>query len=386
MSVNQIDVTGIQTKTLSDIIASLTTAFQTIYGADVNLAQNSPDGQLLYQIALMCLDHGNFVKQDYSSKDPDQAIGVALDAVCQYCGITRRGGTYTQVNITVNVDRSLNLNGQDTSTPFTVSDSTGNLFQLITSASLSSGDNVLAFISVEIGSVQISLNTLTTITTPVLGVLTVNNPSAPTVQGVDQETDDALRLRRQASVALPASSALEGLRGGLATITDLIQAIVHENITASTDADGIPAHGIWVITLGGLAADIAAMINLYRVGGQPMKGAVSTNVTQSDGSVVAILHDVAVAQDLYISFTATSKSGGSVDTAALKAGLAEALSYGIYEIADVSSIIAAAYAINPDVVISSAGVSDTAGSYLTTKLPSAKKNYWTVSTANIAIS
>jgi len=386
MSVNTIDLYGIQTKTLADIIASLTAAFQTIYGSDVNLASNSPDGQLLNQIALMCLDHANLVTQDYSSKDPDQAVGVALDSVSQLCGLTRRGGTYTIVNITVTTDRNVNLTGIGSSTPFTISDATGNLFQLINSASLTTGANTLAFRAVDIGNVQISLNTLITITTPILGVLSVNNSSAPTTQGVDQETDAAFRLRRQAAVALPASSALAGLLGGLQTVTGLVQAIVRENTGASADADSVPGHGIWVITDGGAIADIAAMIYKYRPLGVPMAGAVTSTVTQVDGSTIVMRFDTAVAQDLYIAFTATSKSGGSLDTAAIKAYLAANLSYGIYEIADVSTIIKMVYDFNPDAVVSLAGVSNTAGSYLTTKLPAAKKNKWAVSADHITIS
>ena len=57
---------------------------------------------------------------------------MALDGICQLCGIYRQGGTYTEVMVTVTVDRAVNLNGQDTLTPFTISDSSGNLFYLIT--------------------------------------------------------------------------------------------------------------------------------------------------------------------------------------------------------------------------------------------------------------
>ena len=386
MSVNQIDANGIETKSIDDIVSALTLAFQTIYGSDVNLDQNSPDGQLLYQIALKCYDHGNFVKQSYSSKDPDQAVGVALDAVSQLCGISRRGGTYTEVDITVVADRSVNLNGQDTSTPFTIKDPTGNTFELITSDSLSAGSNTLAFRSTEIGNVQISLNSLTSIVTPILGIVSVNNPAAPTTQGEDQETDAVFRLRRQACIALPAQSTFNGLIGGLNTVTGLTEAVVVENTTSSADGDGVPANGIWVIVRGGDDEDIGNMIYAYHPLGIPMKGSESVEITQSDGSTIDMLFDRAVAQDLYISFTATSKSGESVDTAALKAALATALTYSIYETADVTSIIAAIYAINPDVVVSDCGVSDTAGSYLTTKTPTDRENYWTVSADDITIS
>ena len=382
---NIIDATGIQIKTISEVIASLTATFIAIYGDDVNLESNSPDGQLLYNFALIVIDFANLIVQDYDSKDPDQAVGVSLDGVSQLAGITRNGGTYTQVNITVTTDRSLNLVGTDGTTPFTVTDGT-NSFELVTSASLTTGANVLAFQCTEIGNVQISLNTLTTIATPVLGVLTVNNPSAPTQQGTDQETDAAFRIRRAASVSLPAQGSINGLIGGLLTISGLTDCSVLENTDASADGDGIPGHGIWVITQGGVNADIAEMIYLYRPCGVPMAGAVTVDIEQVDGSDFTVSFDHAVPQNLYMALTIVSKSGGTIDPVAIKNGLVDALSYGIYDIADISSIIAAVYAINPDAVVSSAGVSNTAGSYLPTKLPAAKKNYWVLTSTNIAIS
>lgn len=385
MSVNQIDSEGIQTKTLADIISALELAFQTIYGSDINLDQNSPDGQLLNEIAVMCSDFADFITQDYSSKDPDQAVGVALDAASQYCGIIRNGGTYTEVDIDITTDRALNLSGQSTSTPFTISDSNGNEFQLIDDESLSLGLNTVAFRAVEIGNIQISLNTLTTISTPILGVLSVNNPDAPTQQGEDQETDAELRLRRQASVALPAQGSVAGLIGGLYTVDGVVDVAVFENTTASVDGDGIPAHGIWVIVDGGSDADVGAMIYLYRPLGIPMAGSETATITQVDSSTIDMKFDRAVDEDLYINLTISSKTGGSIDSAAIKAGIVAALSYGINETADVSTIINAVYDISTDAVVSAATINIYGGATAAILDPSAKKNKFVLSTANITI-
>ena len=385
MSTNQIDGNGIQVKSYADIVAALTTAFQTIYGADINLDQNSPDGQLINNLALMIVDQGNLIVQDYDSKDPDQAVGVALDGLSQLCGITRNGGTYTVTNIVVTTDRNLNLSGQDTATPFTVSDSSGNLFQLIASASLTTGANTLAFRAVNMGYVQVTTNTLNIATTVVLGVLSVNNPNAPTTVGTNQETDANFRIRRQASVALPSKGNLQGLVGGLYTVSGLIQAVIYENITGSTDANSVPAHGIWVIVNGGTDADVAAMIYKYRPLGCPMKGSTSVNITQVDSSTFAILFDRAVAQDLYMTLNVNSLTGGSIDTTALKAAIAAQWSFRIYQKADITALAALVRSINSDLVVTTSGVSLTAGSYTATILPTNKNNYFTVSTAHITV-
>lgn len=385
MSVNIIDNQGIQTKSIQDVVDSLTAAFQTIYGSDVNLDQNSPDGQLIYNFALIIADILSLIVQDYSSKDPDQAVGVALDAVSQLCGLTRLGGTYTEVDIDVTADRSLNLNGLTETSPFTVTDGI-NVFQLIDNESLTAGVNTLAFRCTEIGNVQISKNTITNISTPILGVTEVNNPNDPTQQGTDQETDLDFRIRRQKAVSLPANCALAGLLGGLQTVTDLVEAIVYENTDSSPDGDSIPGHGIWVIVDGGSDEDVADMIYKYRPLGIPMKGSESVSVTQADGSTITIQFDRAVEEDLYVFLTITSKSGGIIDEDAIKEGLVDAMTYGINEIADVSSIIAAIYQINPDAVVGAATVAIYGETPASTFETSSKQNKFVLSTDNITIS
>jgi hypothetical protein len=42
---NQLDANGLQVNSLNDLVANLTAALQAIYGDDINVAPNSPDGQ-----------------------------------------------------------------------------------------------------------------------------------------------------------------------------------------------------------------------------------------------------------------------------------------------------------------------------------------------------
>ena len=45
---NQLDGTGLQVKTQLELLTYLTTGFQSIYGDDINLDSDTPDGQLLF--------------------------------------------------------------------------------------------------------------------------------------------------------------------------------------------------------------------------------------------------------------------------------------------------------------------------------------------------
>jgi len=389
---NQITAAGIQIETFEQIVANITNGTSDtpgliqIYGADINVASNSPDGQMINIYALSKMDILNLCVAIYNSMDPDQAVGVSLDRIAQISGLTRKPGTYTQVAIDVVTNQSVNLNGLDTSTPFTIQDSNGNLFYLITSASLSSGTTSLSFQSAAIGFIQVLANTLTTPVTIVAGVVSVNNPAVPTQVGTNQETDANFRLRRQASTAFPAQSSLKALFSGLNSLVGVTEAVVYENTTNAVDADGIPAHGIWVVTDGGTAALIGETIYTYRNLGIPMKGTLTYVITQVDLSTITMQYDSAVNENLYLQATLVSISGSAIDRTAIKEALVTNYILGIYDPADVSTLNIQIRAINPDVVCSGLGVSNDGVTWVNLLSPLSKKNKFVLSTARITLS
>jgi uncharacterized phage protein gp47/JayE len=391
---NLIDGNGIQIQTYNDIINGIVNGtpdvpgLVTIYGTDINVASNTPDGNFINIFALSKEDILQLCVSIYDSFDPDQAVGVALDSLSQLCGIARKGGSYTQTLITMVVTQSVNLVGLDstTATPFTISDATGNQFNLITSASLTAGTyGTLAFQSTNIGYIQVIPNTITNIITVTPGVSSVNNPSAPTLIGTDQETDSSFRIRRQSSVALPAQGLTYGLYAGLLQIPGLSQAVVYNNSTGSTDAKGVPAHSIWVITDGGTPANIASTIYKYLSMGCGMAGTTTVAVTPVYGTSINISFSTAVYQSFYASMHITSKSGLSVNSTAIQNYLSSNYILGIYQPADISTLSYLLHQYSSDLVMSAAGVSLTNGSYGTSVYPSDYVHKLVLPVANIIL-
>lgn len=389
---NQITAAGIEIEAYADIVSNIingtaqTPGMVQIYGADINIASNSPDGQMINIFALAKVDMLNLCSAIYNSMDPDQAVGVALDRIAQISGLTRRAGTYTRVAVNVTSNTSLNLNGLDTSTPYTIKDATGNLFNLIDSASITAGVTSLNFQSSLIGFIQVLANTLTIPVTIVGGITAVNNPATPYQVGSDQETDSNFRLRRQAATSFPAQGPLKSLFAGLNSLTGVAQAVVYENTTNSTDGDGIPAHGIWVVTDGGTAAQIGNTIYAYRNLGVPMKGSQTYDVTQIDGSTITMKYDNVVTENLYLKATLVSLTGMAIDRTAIKAALVENYLFQINQKADVSTLNQKIRAINPDIVCSDLGVSKNGSSWFDLIAPSSKQNKFVLSTARITLS
>lgn len=360
-----LDANGLTVKTRQQILDELLNGYaglpgmRQIYGSDINVDANSPDGQLLNIVAQVAADMWEVLARINSGMDPDQAIGTILDSRAAINGVVRQGATRTIQNVDVTVTQALTLPGTDAASPFTVSDDNGNQFQLISSYAFgAAGTQTLAFQAVQTGAIETTIGGLTNIVTPIAGVAGVNNSVAATSIGKDQESDASLRIRRAKSVSLPSQGFIEGLVGALTDIEGVRQAIVLENITNATDGNGIPAHSIWAIVDAdsSLNADVADAIYKKRNAGCGMKGAISVPVSRPGGGTINILFDHPTPVTLYISLTIAAVTG-SFDATYIRNQLLELLSYQIGQTADVSTIVALIKQIAPNVVVTSPGVS-----------------------------
>lgn len=389
---NTIDSSGLTIQTPEEIRAEILDGaigypgMREIYGADINVDANSPDGQMVNIVTQVATDVLELSKQVYTSFDPDKAIGTSLDARCAINGVLRNAGTKTIQNVVVTTDRALTLAGLSTSdTPFTVSDTSGNQYQLVsTYAFVGAASTSLVFQASLLGAVSSLPNTIISIVTVTLGVTAVNNPATYTTLGINEETDYALRIRRQKSVSLPSQGYLEGLIGALVDTTGVTEARVYENDTNTTDANGIPGHSIWCIVEGGANADVANAIYVKRNAGCGMKGLVTYSVLQVDGSYFTVKFDRPTSEDLYISFDIVAITG-SVDATFIRNQLLAQLAYTIAQPADASSIVALVKAIAPNGSVSAEGVSNDGVTYVSLLDTAAINNKWSLASARILI-
>lgn len=373
---NYIDGTGLHLETRTEVRDRIAQKLRDIYGSDINLESNSPDGQMLEIFVQEIEDVKDLTATVFTSFDPDQAAGRVLDQRVVINNIQRQGGTYTTVTIRVTLSDVVSLFGQDQSANeiFTVSDNEGNTFQLLTSAlSLTSGTHDLTFVSSVPGAVQSLPNTLTTIVTTTAGVESVTNPSAYLSLGEDEESDTDLRERRRRSTAIGMDGYVDGLQAYLENLTGVTYAKVYEN-DQDIEIDGIPAHSIWVI-VGGSAQpqDIAEAIYRYKAPGCGLKGEQTYYVLRVNGTNYPVKWDVVESQiaELYLSLGQIVPTPAGVeypDVNELKAGL----------IANLNAEAEKGYVTNSDVSCALNSLSDwiikanyvTDGRIISLKLPS----------------
>lgn len=360
---NVLDANGLQLATRDEWLAFFTQQFQDIYGVDINLSQDTPDGQWINIITQTILDIQDLTAQVYNSFSPDNAIGRVLDQRVSINGIQRQAGTYTITPITLVNSQSVNLFGldQDEEDLYIVSDNAGTRWVLeVSQIGLAAGSHVLSFRAEDPGETLTIPNTINIPVTIVLGVESVNNPTTYTTLGINEESDAQLRLRRQRSVSLASQGYYAGLLAALLNINGVTSAFIYENTTSVTDTDGVPGHSIWVIVAGTAdPADIAQAIYTKRNAGCGMHGTVTYTVTQPDGSPFEIKWDVVITRNLFIKFTATSIDGiNSVNIEAMRVGIATDFIPGVYEEININTVATIARVYDPNALITNVGLSD----------------------------
>jgi len=256
----------------------------------LTLDPDSPDGQRVAIEAQLVLDAQSFGALEYNQRDPDFALGQSLNSIIKLAGISRRPATRSQVDVEVTTDRPLTL-PED----YAVEDDLGQAWTTLNATDIPPGETTVTLFAETFGAVEAGPTTVVNPVTVVIGVLSVTNPLAAVV-GIDEETDQELRVRRNRSLETPQSSSTGRMFTALANLPNVTDVAVYENDTDATDADGIPAHSLWVVVEGGAVADIVESMTKNKTGGKGMVGAVTGTFNESvlrpDGSTFTIVHNM----------------------------------------------------------------------------------------------
>ena len=388
-----LDGDGITLKTLPEIVTELEDGLKAIYGDDINIGADTPDGQLINIIAQEAIDLREVLQDVNASFDTEQAQGVILDQRVAINGIIRRGATFTIQPINITVDRTVTLAGLDSlsdtldipSGVYTVKDDAGNQFVLLGTVTIAAGTHSLSFRASEIGAVQTTINTITTAVTAIAGVTDINNSAGVTTQGVDEESDAALRIRRQRSIAGSSQGYTDSLESKILSLDDVTACNVEENTTAATDANGIPPHSVWCVVENGTDADIGYAIYEKKSAGCGTYGSVSVTVTRTNGRTVVVNFDRPVLVPLYIRATISVPNGGLIDADYLKAQIVANISYLIGEDATSDEIVCFLKNLNPLYRITLAGVSTNGSTWLEYIAAASIQNKFVLDAARITL-
>ncbi|WP_334320360.1 baseplate J/gp47 family protein [Gilliamella apicola] len=268
----QISENGIQIDDLYTIQNRLVDAFKSIYGDDVNLDSDTPDGQLLGLFSQELANVHQAVSFIVQMLDPYQATGQWLEQRAMYAGITRITASYSYI------DDVIITGTPKTTVPINSIYIDKNKNKWVTTEAITLNDLGSArtkFRSLELGNYIINSLEEFTPSTIIVGIerVTANSNS---YGGVDEETDEQLLNRFMLSHSINNFDDRQGLQSALLNIIGVSKCIVYENFTNNTDEKGVPPHSLNAVILGGSDEKIAEVITKNKIGGCGLFGQIET--------------------------------------------------------------------------------------------------------------
>ena len=357
MTINE---NGLLIDEFSTIYNRLADKFKLIYGQDINLEQNSPDGQLLGIITNEIYDLQTLILHIYNSFDPDLAQGVELNKLLKLIAQTRRASTKSIVDITIVANANVTLPAD-----YTIIDENKNEWVINAETTLIAGTNIVSFNAVNFGAIEASANTINDVVTVFPEIISVNN-TLPAEVGRDEESDVLLRKRRNNLLSVNSNSTIAGVYSKLFLLDTVTDAVIYENATDTYDAlKDLNAHTLWCIIDGGSIDEITKIIATDKTIGTDLKGTISNNYVEiflkADGTTRALTHIVKFDRPteipLYIKLTVSKKIiTDIIDMDAIKNKLVEKL-YSINEKATATELYAYVYSAGNTFIASNLEVS-----------------------------
>jgi uncharacterized phage protein gp47/JayE len=383
-----IDASGITIQSFDEILAELVAGYQAIYGVDINLDQESPDGQRVAIEAKARSDMQAFGLWIANNFDPDFARGIFQAKIAKLSGIFPRPATRSFWDLSVVSTRAVTL-----PTGYQISDDLGQLWELPAPVILPVGTSPITFQATDFGSVTGSAGATFTPVTVVLGV-TGFTAAVDATPGKDEETDEEFVQKRNLSLENPAFSTTNSLAARLLNTAGVSDARVYDNDSDDYDPiNDLDAHSIWGVVEGGTIDDIMQALLFQKTGGTGIKGAIEATIpetlTRPDGSTFVVPQirrfDRPVIVPVYVTLTATRKNSlVPIDLALIKQKIA-AHKFYIGTSLQASELYCPAYTAGGDFILTLMEVSDDNVTFTDGSLEPDPGSKFEIDVANITI-
>ena len=286
-----IDANGFKAESFTEILTRLSNGLKNIYGQDINLDQDSPDGQQLGIQANIISDFQDLALYIYNSMDPDLADGANFDKLLKLLARTRLPSSRSTVDIEMVLNKTVSIPAS-----YTIKDLNNQNWIIGTAQTLDAGTHLVSFYSEDWGNITAEPNTINEQVTILTEVVSINNPENA-ISGRDEESIVQVRERRNKILEINASSTIGSIIGKILDLNGVIDAVPYENMTKIYDpVRDIQPNSYWIVVKGGDISQISEIIAKDKTGGTGLKGQVETvyieNFVRQNGSVRELYHDV----------------------------------------------------------------------------------------------
>ena len=104
-----IDANGFKAESFTEILTRLSNGLKNIYGQDINLDQDTPDGQQLGIQANIISDFQDLALYIYNSMDPDLADGANFDKLLKLLARTRLPSSRSPVDNEMVLNKTVSI-------------------------------------------------------------------------------------------------------------------------------------------------------------------------------------------------------------------------------------------------------------------------------------
>ena len=313
-----LDTTGVIVPQTSGLLADVQTEYQSVFGADLIVTPDTPQGVLITAETLARTEVVNNNAALANQINPNIAGGVFLDAILALTGMQRTVATPTVVtNVTLS-----GVAGTVIAAGSLASTSAGDQFQSVSTVTLGSGGTAIVnFQSVATGAIPCAGSALSIVVSSILGWETVTNnpsgsPASATTLGSTTQSDQAARALRQNTLAFQGVSLAEAITSALYATEGVSSLIFQENVAASTQTiNGISmvAHSIYTCVDGGTDLAVATALLENKSSGCAWNGGTTVSVVEpASGQTYSVAFDRPTPVGILIQVTSPNGNSANI--------------------------------------------------------------------------
>lgn len=271
---------GFKRKRLDLLLSELNSEMKSIFGDNLDVSPQSPDGQINGVISESQANLWELAEISYNAFDPNKATDATLSSLVTLNNIKRLQATYSTTDSMVFTG---DVGTLIPSGSLIRTSDTGYVFVLDEDVIVNSiGEGYGSVTASETGPVVVVANTITEMDTPISGVSSVTNTKDVLV-GTNVESDTELRARRKLSTARDSQGIIDSIFAGISNIPGVTKAVVEENDTDTYSSSGLPPNSTHVVVIGGSDQEIADMIWKKKSSGGPTYGSEEVTIIDSQG-------------------------------------------------------------------------------------------------------
>ena len=311
--------TGFLRPTYTDLLDAFETKAKELFGSTINLSVRSPLGLFLRIFAWFAGLTWQLAEDIYSSGFIDSSAGVSLARLGAFIGIRLLAAQKATGVLKITGEA-----GAVVYSGFIVQARNNQRFVTLESVTIAADGTVTAPIQAyEPGPEgNMAAGSIDTVVTPLAAVVSVTNPES-TIGGRNRETDQEFRERYARSVDKPGGSNTDAVRAQLLETPGVVTAVVWENETDETDADGLPPHSIEAIVYGGADAIVAAAIHARKAAGVQTHGGSSVQLLDASGRLKTVRFSRPTTVPVYMRVSSLVTGSAYAGDASLQAALVD---------------------------------------------------------------